>query len=202
MGDFAAGRQLSPACYNGRMSDNGREVVPWSEWEYPQAFKAEAVAIVLRTGNCAEAYREMKKRYPKRYPGRELIWRWAKTIEPERFNALQLERSERLYSKSLDLALLSGDKLEDEVEAGSITGKDLAITFGISTDKVVRIADLAQRSRESDAGHALAEAIERLSGLSVPQLNAVIKGTSPEDIIEGKVVVSDSLQELPGLEED
>ena len=152
------------------MSDNGREVIPRDEREYPAAFKAEAVAIVLRTGNCAEAYREMKRRHPERYPARDLIWRWAKSIEPERFNALQLERKEQLYTKSLDLALRSGDKLEDEVEAGSITGKDLAISYGISTDKVVRIADLAQRSRESDATRELKEAIERMAHLSLPEL--------------------------------
>ena len=162
------------------MSDNGnREVIPRDEWEYPADFKAEAVAIVLRTGNCAEAYREMAKRHPERYPTRDLIWRWAKSTEPERFNALQLERSEQLYTKSLDLALRSGDKLEDEVEAGEITGKDLAITFGISADKVVKIAELARRSRETEVTRELAEAIERMADLTVPQLH---------DIIEGEIV--------------
>ncbi len=166
------------------MSDNGkREVIPWDEWEYPADFKAEAVAIVLATGNCAEAAREMAKRYPKRYPSRDLIWRWAKTIEPERFNALQRERNEQLYTKSQDIALSAGGKLEDEVEAGKITGKDLAITFGISTDKVFKIADLAVRSRDSAATQALAEAIERLSGLSVPERDAIIASEviTPDD---------------------
>ncbi len=166
------------------MSDNGkREVIPWDEWEYPADFKAEAVAIVLATGNCAEAAREMAKRYPERYPSRNLIWRWAKTIEPERFNALQRERSERLYTRSLDLALQSADKLDDEVEAGTITGRDLAITYGIASDKVVKIADLAQRSRGSEATRELAEAIDRLSGLTVPERDA---------IIEGKVIIPDT----------
>ncbi len=164
------------------MNDNGkREVIPWDEWEYPADFKAEAVAIALATGNCAEACREMAKRYPERHPSRDLIWRWAKTIEPERFNALQLERKERLYTKSLDLALAAGDKLEVEVEEGSITGKDLAITFGISSDKVVKIHELAQRSRESEANQALAEAIERLAGLSVPERDAIIEGELASD---------------------
>lgn len=169
------------------MNNNGkREVIPWDEWEYPADFKAEAVAIVLRTGNCAEAAREMAKRHPERYPSRDLIWRWAKTTEPERFNALQRERNEQLYTKSMDLALASGDKLEDEVEAGTITGKDLAVTFGISTDKVVKIADLAVRSRDTDATRALADAIDRLSGLTVPERDAIIEGELvPDDAPDG-----------------
>ena len=174
------------------MNDNGkREVIPWDEWEYPADFKAEAVAIVLRTGNCAEAAREMAKRYPNRHPSRDLIWRWAKSIEPERFNALQRERSERLYTRSLDIALSAADKLDDEVEAGTITGKDLAITYGIASHKVVKIADLAVRSRESEASQALADAIERMKGFTRSELDAVIDGTSPDDVIEAKAVNPD-----------
>ncbi len=169
------------------MNDNGkREVIPWDEWEYPADFKAEAVAIVLRTGNCAEAAREMAKRYPERYPSRILIWRWAKTIEPERFNAMQRERIEQLSTKCIDIALSAGSKLEDEVDAGKITGKDLAITFGISTDKVFKIADLAVRARDSEANQALADAIDRLSGLTVPERDAIIEGELvPDDAPDG-----------------
>ena len=49
------------------MSDIGnREVTPRSQYEYPLEVKAEAVAVALVTGNCADAYRVMAKRYPER----------------------------------------------------------------------------------------------------------------------------------------
>lgn len=165
------------------MSDSGdREVIPRSEYEYTQEVRAEAVALALAHGSYADAAREMEKRYPERYPSRDLIRLWVKQQDPENFRALTQERNEQLYERSLDLALLSVNKLEEEVEAGTIEGKTLAITYGISTDKVVKISDLAQRSRDSEAMRELTEAIDRLSDLSVPQLH---------DVIEGKVITPD-----------
>jgi hypothetical protein len=47
---------------------------------------------------------------------------------------------------------------------------------GIGTDKVVKWADLAQKAKQTEAGQALADAINRLADLSVPQLHDVIEG--------------------------
>ena len=163
------------------MSDNGREIAPRSEYEYPQEVRAEAVALALAHGSYADAAREMARRYPERSPSRELIRLWVKQQDPENFRTLTRERNEQLYERSLDLALLSVNKLEEEVEAGTIEGKTLAITYGISTDKVVKISDLAQRSRDSEATRELAEAIDRLADLTVPQLHAVIEGEIVRD---------------------
>ena len=53
------------------------------------------------------------------------------------------------------------------------------IYAGIGTDKVVKWADLSQKAKQTEAGQALADAINRIADLSIPQL---------EDIIEGEVV--------------
>ena len=165
----------------GEMSDNGdREVIPRSEYEYPQEVRAEAVALALTCQSYADAAREMAKRYPERHPERDLIRLWVKKQDPENFRALTQERNERLYEHSVDLALLAGGKLEDEVEGGSITGKALAVTWGISMDKVHKTNELRQRYRESEANQALAEAIDRLADLSVPQLHDIIEGEATE----------------------
>ena len=126
------------------MSDNG-EIVPRSEYEYPMDVKAEAIAIVWATGNCSDAYRELKERYPERYPGRDLIWRWAKSIDPERFSALQRERKESVQNRAVDLALLTTDLLEEELEAGNVKGQPLAITTGIILDKVLKLLEIEKR---------------------------------------------------------
>ncbi len=132
------------------MSDNdSREVVPRSEYEYPLEVRAEAVALVLAFGNCSDAAREMEKRYPERSPARDLIWRWAKKIEPEQFTALQQERKEAVQNRAVDLALLSADKLEEELAAGNIKGQALAITTGINMDKVLKLLEIDKRG-----GHA------------------------------------------------
>ena len=155
------------------------DVIPRAEYEYPQAVRAEAVALALTHRSYADAEREMKERYPERHPTRDTIRLWVKKQEPDNFRALSQERNDRLYERSLDLALLTVDKLENAVETGAIEGKTLAVTYGISTDKVQKINDIAQRHRDSEAGQALADAINRIADLSIPQL---------EDIIEGEVV--------------
>ena len=126
------------------MSGNG-EIVPRDQYEYPVGVKAEAIAIVWATGNCSDAYRELKERYPERYPGRDLIWRWAKSIYPERFSALQRERKETVQNRAVDLALLIVDLLEDDLEAGNIKGQTLAITTGIIMDKVLKLLEIEKR---------------------------------------------------------
>ena len=50
------------------------------------------------------------------------------------------------------------------------------IYAGIGTDKVVKWADLAQKAKQTDAGQSLADAINRMADLTVPQLNDVIEG--------------------------
>ena len=128
------------------MDDNGeREIVPRDQYEYPVDVKAEAIAIVWATGNCSDAYRELKQRYPERYPGRDLIWRWAKSIDPERFSALQRERKESVQNRAVDLALLTTDLLEEELEAGNVKGQPLAITTGIILDKVLKLLEIEKR---------------------------------------------------------
>ncbi len=176
------------------MKDDGdREVIPRSEYEYPQEVRAEAVALALTCQSYADATREMEKRYPERSPSRDLIRLWVKQQDPDNFRVLTQERNERLWERSLDLALLSVNKLEEEVEAGSITGKPLAVTYGISMDKVIRISELSQRSRESEATQALAEAIDRLAGLSVPELHRVIEG----EVVSGENEVTPSSADTP-----
>ena len=163
------------------MRDNGREVIRRTEYEYPQVLRAEAVALALTHRSYADAEREMAERYPERHPSRDLIRLWVKKQEPDNFRELGQERNDQLAERSLDLALLTVGKLEEEVEAGSIEGKTLAITFGISTDKVLKIHELRQRYRESEASQALAEAVDRLADLSVPQLHDIIEG----ELVEG-----------------
>ncbi len=132
------------------MDGNGsREVVPRDQYEYSVDVKAEAIAIVWATGNCSDAYRELKRRYPERYPGRDLIWRWAKSIDPERFTALQQERKETVQNRAVDLALLTIDLLEDDLAAGNVTGQPLAITTGIVTDKVLKLLEIEKRGGSS-----------------------------------------------------
>ena len=175
---FASGLSGTTAEIGG----NGRKVIPRSEYEYPQEVRAEAVALALIHRSYADAAREMAKRYPERHPERYLIRIWTKQQEPDDFHLLTQERNEQLNERSRDLAALTGDKLEEEVQAGQITGKTLAITWGISMDKVHKANELQQRSRESAANQALAEAIDRMANLTVPELNAIIEG----DIIEGE----------------
>lgn len=163
------------------MNDNGdREVIPRSEYEYPQEVRAEAVALALTHQSYADAAREMEKRYPQRSPSRDLIRLWVKQQDPDNFRALTQERNEQLWERSRDVALLTGKKLEEEVEAGNITGKVLAITWGISMDKVMKAAEFGLRFKESEANQALAEALNRLEGLSVPELHRVIEGEARE----------------------
>ncbi len=50
------------------------------------------------------------------------------------------------------------------------------IYAGTGSDKVVRWADLAQKAKQTEAGQALTDAINRLADLSVPQLHDVIEG--------------------------
>ena len=62
-----------------------REVIPRTEYEYPQAVRAEAVALALIHRSYSDAEREMEERYPERHPGRDLIRLWVKKTEPENF---------------------------------------------------------------------------------------------------------------------
>jgi hypothetical protein len=50
------------------------------------------------------------------------------------------------------------------------------IYAGIGTDKVVKWADLAQRAQQTEAGQALADAINRLADLTVPERDRMIEG--------------------------
>ncbi len=50
------------------------------------------------------------------------------------------------------------------------------IYAGIGTDKVVKWADLSQKAKQTEAGQALADAINRLAGLSLPELDNIIEG--------------------------
>ncbi len=49
----------------------------------------------------------------------------------------------------MDLALLSADKLEDELEAGNIKGQPLAVTTGINMDKVLKLYEIEKRGGTS-----------------------------------------------------
>jgi len=163
------------------MDDNGeREIVPRDQYEYPVDVKAEAIAIVWATGNCSDAYRELKRRYPERYPGRDLIWRWAKSIDPERFSLLQQERKETVQNRAVDLALLTTDRLEEELEAGNIKGQSLAITTGIILDKVLKLLEIEKRGGSFNANAANI------------QINFVVqerpKELPEEDTVEGELV--------------
>ena len=163
------------------MDGNG-EIVPRSEYEYPVDVKAEAIAIVWATGNCSDAYRELKERYPERYPGRDLIWRWAKSIDPERFSELQQERKETVQNRAVDLALLTVDLLEDELTAGNVKGQPLAITTGIVMDKVLKLLEIEKRGGFSGAQTVIVNFIE---AKRPPDRE------SPDDVIEGEVVKDD-----------
>jgi hypothetical protein len=144
------------------MSKNDHEVVPRSEYEYRQEVKAEAVALTLCLGNCSQAAREMAKRYPDRSPGRDLIWRWASKLEPEAFSQLQHERKEEFSNRVVDLALLSADKLEEEIEAGNIKAQGLAVTWGINADKALKLKELDARGSSPSGFAAVAALISRV----------------------------------------
>ena len=158
-------------------------MIPRSEYEYPLAVQAEAVALVLAFGNCSAAAREMVKRYPERSPGRDLIWRWAKKIEPEQFSALQQERKEAVQNRAVDLALLSADKLEDELDAGNIKGQALAVTTGINMDKVLKILEIESRNRGGAHRFALikmmAKMEESMKGSVVSAEAILLEGEMP-----------------------
>ena len=152
--------------------------------------RAEAIALTLSYRSFAEAAKEMAVRHPERPPSRELIRYWLKQQDPATFRALSQERQERFTERVFDIALLSADKLEEEIEAGNIKGQPLAITYGISSDKVLKLRELSQRSRESEAGQALAEAINRMASLSMPQLHAIIEGEVVSSTGENEVTPS------------
>ena len=162
------------------MSNNGGlEVIPRSQYEYPLEVKAEAVAVALATGNCADAYRVMAKRYPDRPPSRDLIWRWTKSIEPERFAELQRERKEVVQNRAVDLALLSSDLLEEELAAGNIKGQTLAVTTGIIMDKVLKLLEI-----ERKPGNAIQSQNIQINFISQERP----KESPGEDTVEGEVI--------------
>ncbi len=163
------------------MSDIGnREVTARSEYEYPLEVKAEAVAVALATGNCADAYRVMVKRYPDRPPSRDLIWRWTKSIEPERFAELQRERKEVVQNRAVDLALLSSDLLEEELAAGNIKGQTLAVTTGIIMDKVLKLLEIERKPGNNlSAQNIQINFISQERPKELPVEGEVIKGDSP-----------------------
>ena len=50
------------------------------------------------------------------------------------------------------------------------------IYAGIGTDKLQKGQDLAQKAKQTEAGQALADAVNRLADLSLPERDAIIEG--------------------------
>jgi hypothetical protein len=152
-------------------------IVPRTQYEYPTDVQAEAVGLALASGY-SEAAREMARRHPDRSPSRDLIWRWARKLEPERFNELQREQQEAVTERIMDLALLAADKLEEEIRAGNIKAQQLAVTWGINVDKTLRLREIEAR-REAPRDR-------RNVGMFV-----IVQGTRPQEpegeVIEGEV---------------
>ena len=184
-----------PSCYNNLdMSDVGnREVIPRSEYEYPLEVKAEAVAVALATGNCADAYRVMVKRYPERPPSRDLIWRWTKSIEPERFAELQRERKEVVQNRAVDLALLSSDLLEEELAAGNIKGQTLAVTTGIIMDKVLKLLEIEKRGGGEGNTINILALIEEHQAKLTPRDIARLEGRVMDDDLDDEGAATEIL---------
>ncbi len=56
----------------------------------------------------------------------------------------------------------------------------LNIVRGTHLDKILKRKELQQKERQTEAGQALADAINRLASLSVPELHGVIEGEAEE----------------------
>jgi hypothetical protein len=90
----------------------------------------------------------------------------------------ELEDSELAIARRADeLVTQKLDYCEENIDKARLG--ELTLTAGIYRDKGFKRQDIKVKAKQTEAGQALADAINRMADLSIPQL---------EDIIEGEVV--------------
>ncbi len=152
------------------MSDNGEREVSTSQYSVEQ--KAQALARI-RLGEPAKKV-ALELGYPPR-----TVQGWAAEM---RQSALE-ENDRIIVDQDYHLVIRTGELLEEAIEDLADSKEPmykylvpLNIVRGTPEDKILKRQELEVKRGQTQAGYALADAIERLAGLTVPERDAIIEG--------------------------
>lgn len=145
--------------------------------DYRNEIVAESKALALLGYSTRKTAAELAKLFPgEPTPSHTAVadWRAADDSLQEELAQNELSISYRADELVVEKMKAIGDDLK------TVRLPELVMTAGVYRDKTFRRMDIKEKQKQTEAGQALADAINRLAQLSVPELHDVIEGEAKE----------------------
>jgi hypothetical protein len=106
-------------------------------------------------------------------PAQNSIAAWRRKLLENAHEEME-DNEVRISLRYDELIMKKADYLEEHIDTARLG--EMALTAGLMRDKGFKRQDIKEKAKQTEAGQALVDAINRLADLSVPQLHDVIEG--------------------------